>query len=147
MGRTKARRGGRFFSGGGRGGQGARGGFSFSAHHSLVCVQALLIFFINKERTRPPVPPPPHPHTPNHHHHSVARPPMGLWTCWRQKNSLCITILPYSIAKQTVCDDSKGDFPFFSFFFFNQKSQPSTGLFNIQNQALSHLGVSVLTNK
>lgn len=60
--------------------------------------------------------------------------------------SLCITILPYSIAKQTVCDGSKGDF---SSLFFLEKKNQSLGAFdnwraclhcrlNIQSQPFSH---------
>lgn len=109
--------------GGGRGGRG-EGVDNSVAHHSQVCVQTLVRFWKKKrvalQRPSPPAshqppPPPPAPHK----YASVPGPPMG-WRSgqWGHRNRLHINILPYSIAKQTVCDGSEGDFSSFFFFFF-----------------------------
>lgn len=91
-----------------------------AAHHSQVCVQTL-VGFLEEEKSRPPAtltsctP---------HKYASVPGPPMGCRSGqWGQRNSLHINILPYSIAKQTACDGSGGDFSSF-FFMWNQRGRP-----------------------
>lgn len=74
-------------------------------HHSLISVQTFVRFWQKKRPSYPP-------HSP----HAIPLMQGHLWAHGPTlPGSLCITILPYSIAKQTVCDGSEGDFssPFF----------------------------------
>lgn len=79
-------------------------------HHSLVSVQTF-VSILAEEKTLLPNSSPPH---------AISLMQGHLWAHGLTLHGrLCITILPYSIAKQTMCDGSEGDF--LPFFFLGKK--------------------------